>query len=424
MRIAHTTPYFHPEYYGSHEAFLSAELAARGHEVHLFTSDRMPLWGGAKGIDERLPLGESEWRGVRIVRVPAGPTVSFVPSLPSLPNHLRKQDYDLFLSHEVFSIVAWHTARAARRNASPFLLVQHGYSAGRRPLLKLLFQLEFRTLGRRVMQSADALVTLTGAGAQFLTGLGARPERVHVVPTGVDCELFQPRPEASNTGTRFGFLGRVEREKGVFLLLDAFREACARSTARSPRLVFAGVGDDLQELRERAAALGLADQVEFTGRLPHANVPDYLAGLHALVAPTLITEPFGIVAVEAAAAGIPVFASRIGGLAETVEDQVTGLVLPAGELVALTDALVRGLDDPTWLAELGQSGRERALSTYDWPVITDRFEALFASIAQKESTSSRPKYGVGSISEALDVPPALGSMVNSRHKVTPPSRRS
>lgn len=424
MKIAHTTPYFHPEYYGSHEAFLSAELADRGHEVTLFTSNRMPLWGGAKGIHQKLPLGESQWRGVRIVRVPAGPTVSFVPSLPSLPHHLRQQEYELFLSHEVFSIVAWHTARAAGRSASPFVLVQHGYSAGRRPLLKLLFQLEFRTLGRRVMQSADALVTLTDAGAQFLTGLGARSERLHVIPTGVDCQLFRPRAGEPSTGTRFGFLGRVERDKGVFLLLEAFREACTRNTSSSARLVYAGEGDDLPELRAQALALGLADQVQFTGRLVHADVPEYLAGLDALIAPTLVTEPFGIVAVEAAAAGIPVFASRVGGLAETVDDQVTGRVLPAGDLDALSESMVRALDDPAWLAELGHRARERALSTYDWPVITDRFEALFASIAQKENTSSNPKYGVGSISEDVDSPPAPGSMVSSRQRVKPPSRRS
>lgn len=423
MRIAHVTPYFHPEYYGSHEAFLSAELAARGHEVTLFTSDRMPLWGGAKGIKKRLPLGESVWRNVRIVRVPAGPTVSFVPSLPSLPRRLREQDYELFLSHEVFSIVAWHTARAARRANAPFVLVQHGYSAGRQPLLKLLFQLEFQTLGKRVMQAADALVTLTNAGAEFLDGLGAQSERVHVIPTGVDCQLFDPSTLVSDASTRFGFLGRVERDKGVFLLLEAFRDACAKDATGHQRLVFAGEGDDLAALRAQVQAFGLAEQVQFTGRLTHAQVPDYLASLDALVAPTLITEPFGIVAVEAAAAGIPVFASRIGGLAETVEHESTGLVLPAGDLDTLSRALLRGMQNPTWLAGLGSNGRERALKTYAWPVITDRFEELFDSISQKENTSSIPRNGVGSISDAVESP-LPGKTVSSRQSVRPPSRRS
>ena len=132
MRICHVTPYFHPEFYGSHEAFLSKELAARGHEVTIYTTDRMPRWGGAKGlVSDELRVGTSMWEGVRIVRVPAGPTFSFVPSMPSLRRLLAAENFDAYLSHEVFSLAAWHTARAAHRANKPFVLVQHGYHRGR-----------------------------------------------------------------------------------------------------------------------------------------------------------------------------------------------------------------------------------------------------------------------------------------------------
>ena len=194
MKIAHVTPYFHPEFYGSHEAFLSKELARRGHEVVLVTSDEMPRWGGAKGLSSAdLSVGESEWQGVRIVRIPAGPTLSFVPSLPSLPKVLRRESFDLFLSHEVFSLAAWHTARAAERADAPFVLVQHGYHGGRRALFRALFQLEFALLGRKVLRRADQVISLTERGAEFLRNLGARDEQVQVLPTGVDCALFAPQ---------------------------------------------------------------------------------------------------------------------------------------------------------------------------------------------------------------------------------------
>jgi glycosyltransferase involved in cell wall biosynthesis len=173
----------------------------------------MPRWGGAKGLSSvELTVGESEWEGVRIVRIPAGPTLSFVPSLPSLTRHLRAEAFDLFLSHEVFSLAAWHTARAAKRLGAPFVLVQHGYHGGRRALFRALFQLEFALLGRKVLARADRIVSLTAKGADFLTELGAEPERVEVIPTGVDCALFAcaDAPRAASV-LRVGFIGRVNR---------------------------------------------------------------------------------------------------------------------------------------------------------------------------------------------------------------------
>jgi len=380
VRIAHVTPYFHPEFYGSHEAFLSRELARRGHQVVLFTSDRMPRWGGAAGIDQRLPRGRTEWEGVQVVRLRAGPTISFVPSFPGLSRALGREEFDLFLSHEVFSIAAWHALRAARRAARPFVLIQHGYSGGRRWLYRALFQLEFRLLGRRVLEAADVTVTLTGLGREFLVGLGADPARVEVIPTGVDTELFRPAERCERPGPVVGFLGRVDRDKGVLDLLEAFARARADVPEVRPTLRIAGKGDAVPLLRSRADALGLADEVTLPGRLPHAAVPGYLADLDVLAAPTRVSEPFGIVAVEAAAAGTATIASRLGGLAETVVDGVTGRLVEPGDVDGLTAALRQALADPSTNAAQGAAARERAERVYSWAGITDRFEELFGKL--------------------------------------------
>ena len=110
-------------------------------------------------------------------------------------------------------------------------------------------------------------------------------------------------------------------------------------------------------------------------------MPTFLSGLDVLAAPTREVEPFGIVAVEAAAAGIPCLATRVGGLQETVVDRRTGLLVDPGDVDALTASLRRLAAEPVWRRELGQAARERALDTYDWPRITDRFEAMFADVA-------------------------------------------
>ena len=388
MKIAHVTPYFHPEFYGSHEAFLSKELARRGHEVVLVTSDEMPRWGGAKGLSSAdLSVGESEWQGVRIVRIPAGPTLSFVPSLPSLPKVLRRESFDLFLSHEVFSLAAWHTARAAERAGAPFVLVQHGYHGGRRALFRALFQLEFALLGRKVLRRADQVISLTELCAEFLRNLGARDEQVQVLPTGVDCALFAPQANPQAERMRIGFIGRINQGKGVFDLLDAVVRAQAQLDARHGsaavqlELEFAGAGEDAEALQARIEELGFAEQAHLVGRLPHAEVPGFIASQAVLCAPTQAVEPFGIVAVEAAAAGVPCVATRIGGLTETVVDGETGLLVEPHDVAGLTNALIALAEDPLARQAMGVKARERALAQYDWPRITDRFEALFDALA-------------------------------------------
>ena len=166
------------------------------------------------------------------MRIPAGPTLSFVPSLPGLPKVLRRESFDLFLSHEVFSLAAWHTARAAERAGAPFVLVQHGYHGGRRALFRALFQLEFALLGRKVLRRADQVISLTERGAEFLRNLGARDEQVQVLPTGVDCALFAPQANPQAERMRIGFIGRINQGKGVFDLLDAVVRAQAQLDAR------------------------------------------------------------------------------------------------------------------------------------------------------------------------------------------------
>lgn len=397
MKIAHVTPYFHPEYYGSHEAFLSKELARRGHEVVLFTSDRMPRWGGAKGLSsDDLAVGESTWQGVRIVRIPAGPTVSFVPSLPSLPRRLAAGDWDVFLSHEVFSLAAWHTARAARKQGRPFVLVQHGYHAGRRLLFRALFELEFALLGRGVLRAADHVVSLTAKGAEFLVERGAEPAKVEVIPTGVACASFEPRPSADPSALRVGFVGRIETGKGVFDLVEAVWRANDALRKRHDRagghaagvplrveLEFVGAGADTEELERAIAMRHLGDRVRVVGRVPHAEVPGFVAGCDALCVPTREVEPFGIVAVEAAAAGVPCVATRIGGLVETVVDGETGVLVAPGDVDELTAALVGLATEPERRERMGAAARERALEVYDWPRITDRFEARFDALAAR-----------------------------------------
>jgi glycosyltransferase involved in cell wall biosynthesis len=165
---------------------------------------------------------------------------------------------------------------------------------------------------------------------------------------------------------------------------ELFKLGADRTQADGPRRIevtFAGAGDELEELRVAISNAHLGDCAFLVGRIPHQDVPAFVARQDIVCVPTREVEPFGIVAVEAAAAGVACLATRIGGLAETVVDGETGHLIEPGDVAALSAHLVRLARDRAACAQLGAAARERALAVYDWPRITDRFEALFDAVA-------------------------------------------
>lgn len=155
-----------------------------------------------------------------------------------------------------------------------------------------------------------------------------------VLPTPVVPRPARPRRPSSEPS--FLFIGRLDREKGVDLLLGAF--------ARMPspgRLHLAGVGPCRRDLEALARSLGLGDRVRFLGWLEREAIDRELTTAWAVVVPSLWAEPLGMVAQEAIAAGVPVIASAAGGLSEIVQDGRHGLLFPNGDGVALTACLTR-----------------------------------------------------------------------------------
>jgi glycosyltransferase involved in cell wall biosynthesis len=135
----------------------------------------------------------------------------------------------------------------------------------------------------------------------------------------------------------FLYCGRLSREKGVGLLIRSF--ARLRSAVPGVRLRIVGDGPERASLERLVKSLKLADTVTFTGRIPRQHVEDELTDAWALVAPSLWAEPFGLAALEAIVRGVPVIASATGGLAEIVEQDVSGLLFPNGDEHELSECI-------------------------------------------------------------------------------------
>jgi glycosyltransferase involved in cell wall biosynthesis len=199
---------------------------------------------------------------------------------------------------------------------------------------------------RASLRSADLTVTYSRAIDRHMAVNGV--ERRAIVP------LFSTLPVASGSGhehrRRVVFAGRLVRPKGVDVLIRAARSLDAE-------LVICGSGRRLDALRRLAARLGLGERVRFAGWLGPNELAHELAEASVVAIPSLWPEPFGLVGIEALAAGRPVVASATGGVEDWLDPGRTGLSVPAGDAGALAAALAELLGDPRRQQSMGEAGR-------------------------------------------------------------------
>jgi glycosyltransferase involved in cell wall biosynthesis len=355
-----------------HVAALARHLARAGDDVTVWT----------RRDDAALP-DHVVRDGVTVAHVDAGPPRP-VPKdqLPRWMNDFaavlaaawRHDPPDVIHSH------FWMSGRAAleaRPTVSPVVHTFHALGTVKRRHLGA----DDPSPGERlwveeaIAQTADRIVATCRDELRELHGMGADPDRIDVVPCGVDLDHFHPdgpRDDRSDR-PRIVVVSRLVARKGVD---DVIRALAALPDAE---LVIAGgphidglfADPEVRRLRAVARACGVADRVRLRGAVPRAQVAALLRSAD-VVACTPWYEPFGIVPLEAMATGVPVVASAVGGMLDSVIDGVTGLHVPPRDPHVLAAALHRLLDDPRLRARLGAAGRRHALDNYAWSTVARR----------------------------------------------------
>lgn len=369
---------------------LSARLAARGHEVDVFTA-------GGPQADEVAP-------GVRLLRLGvdfAGD--AYAPALPALLEAAREvatgRRYDLVHSH--YWVSAWVGERLAAEWSVPQVVMFHTLAQ-----VKLRARLTEREAVARIeaedlaVRHADAIVAATeDERRQLVRWYGAERERVHIIPCGVDTARFRPVDRAAaraylglpECGAIVLYVGRLEPLKGV----DLFIEAAGRIEWRDVTVLVVG-GDDpgsphRAELEARARELGLGERVRFVGSVPHEDLPAYYSAADVTVVPSYY-ESFGLVAVESMACGTPVVASRVGGLTGTVLDGRTGYLVPWRCPEPFADRIETLLANEELREGLGRAGVE-AVQQYAWERIAERIDELYRELVAGSACGSGRRAG-------------------------------
>ncbi|MFI5486280.1 glycosyltransferase family 4 protein [Micromonospora echinaurantiaca] len=371
---------------GRHVHALSVALAAAGHQVTVVTrhADGAPL--------------EEHTDGVRVIRAAEDP-VTFPLATNSLLawtmafNHTLTRaalratdtaDYDVIHAHDW--LVA-HTAMTLREHLDvPLVSTIHATEAGRHQ--GWLPEEMNRTIhGVEHWLSAEStrVIVCSGymrdeVGALF----GVPAGRVDVVPNGVEPQRWRApaaavaaaRDRFAGTGPLVTFAGRLVYEKGVQHLIAGL----PRLRERHPglRVVIAGDGPYRGELEADVHRLGLGAAVSMPGFLGGTDLPAVMAASDCFAVPS-IYEPFGMVALEGAAAGAPLAVSATGGLAEIVEPGVTGMTFRPHDPDGLTDAVHALLSDRERARVLARRARAMVHEQYGWAAIAQRTAATYAA---------------------------------------------
>ena len=376
MRILHLCLTYHPAIGGA-DLFvrrLAEGQAARGHEVEVHTSDLLEHVRFLR-LDDSVSREETR-AGVRIVRHRARHLPGHIyPILPSLPRVLSRAKADLIHAHSSgyfpadFALLARWLGRR-----TPLLLSPYGARAGYWPSLRKAMEL---------WNLPDRILALSPFEAGVIETLGADPSRISILPGGVDFDRFaSAAPRTDLAGETILYLGRLARGKGLDLLVPAFeRIYAARPHAR---LVLAG--PDYGAKDETLHALAAADIGDRARILPAATddeLPSLYRAARVFVLPSRY-EAFGLVLLEAMAAGVPIVATRIGSIPDLVTHEENGLLVPPEDPKALADAIGRVLSDAPLAARLVATGRAKARAM-TWDATLDRWEEIAgaASIASR-----------------------------------------
>ncbi|HZR56188.1 MAG TPA: glycosyltransferase family 4 protein [Terriglobales bacterium] len=279
---------------------------------------------------------------------------------------LRRSSPDVIVCGGYNYIASWQSAIWAKRHQIPFLLWVESTAKDQREGHLLL-----ESMKSMFMRNCDAFIAAGVSSFEYLRSFGLPREAIFIAPNAVDIEFFTERADmvrADSAPHRLRhalpdhfalFVGRLVREKGVFDLLRAYSQLTPK-IREELSLVLVGDGEAHSELKRRAAEI-YPGRIDFAGFLQREQLVNYYALADMFIMPTH-SDPWGLVVNEAMACGLPVICSNIAGcVADLVEDGRNGLIFPAGDSTALTNAMSALAGDAELRVSMGRRSKERIL---------------------------------------------------------------
>jgi glycogen(starch) synthase len=383
---------------GRHVYNLATALAAAGHEVVVLS--RRPA-----GTDPSThPSSDEIAEGVRVIAAAQDPhefdfgsdmmawTLAMGHSMVRAGLSIKSRR-GRFWRPDVVHAHDWLVAHPAIALAEyfdvPLISTIHATEAGRHsgwvagPISRQVHAVE-----SWLVRESDSLITCSASMSDEITDLfGPGLAETRVIRNGIDAALWPFALRKPRTGpAQLLYLGRLEYEKGIHDAIAALPRI--RRTHPGTTLTIAGTGTQQQWLGDQARIHKVLKAVAFAGHLDHEALVRLLHTADAAVLPSHY-EPFGIVALEAAATGIPLVTSNVGGLGEAVINGQTGMSHPPRDVAALAAAVRTVLDDPDAAQQRAIAARERLTSDFDWHTVADETAQVYLAAKRREREPHR-----------------------------------
>lgn len=355
---------------GDHAPALARELLNRGHTLRAFGapagviphSGADPEGGGSSAAEDRIGL------------------IGYKP--------------DAIIAYDTLSPGAWLGARTARRLSIPLVLVEVGSKTDRSWRGRMLERVGKSLWGRYVRHTTGAVIALDPQARDRALERGFAADRVSLLPTGVDLNLYRPGL-ASGLILRHHIRGRIllhagqiAHHRGLENLITAFAHTVGQRADWS--LVFAGEGPAQPELRALIDRAGIGARVHWIGRPREEELPGLMSASTLLAVPGLDESVRGQHIPRAMACGLPVITSDLPVMRFLVENDVSGLVVPAGDLAAWTEALRRASMSPDARKRWGQRARHIAEERLAWPYVAKTFESILLRARGEVAVEGEP----------------------------------
>jgi glycogen synthase len=379
---------------GRHVHHLSTALAAAGHDVVVLS--RRP-----SGTDPSThPSSDELSEGVRVIAAAHDPhefsfdsdmmawTLAMGHAMIRAGLRLKKYGSDRSWRPDVVHAHDWLVAHPAIALAEyydvPMISTIHATEAGRHSgWVSGSISRQVHAVESWLVRESDSLITCSASMSDEITELfGPGLAETTVIRNGIDAARWPFATRSPHTGpAELLYVGRLEYEKGVHDAVAALPRI--RRTHPGTTLTIAGTGTQQDWLIGQARKRRVLKATRFVGHCDHDELLALLHRADAAVLPSHY-EPFGLAALEAAAAGTPLVTSNIGGLGEAVINGKTGVSCPPGDVARLAAAVRTVLDDPRAAQQRARAARERLTSDFDWQTVANQTAQVYLAAKRRE----------------------------------------
>lgn len=400
MRIALVSQEYPPETakggLGTQTYLKAHGLARRGHEVFVIsrsTDERThEYWDGSvhvtriPGFESLVPLYTevADW-------VTYSAQVNAALTARHAANPLDLVDFPEWGAEGYVYLLnqsEWNRTATVVQMHGPLVLFAHKMHW---PAVESEFYRTGTALEATCLRLADAVYTSSQYSAEFAQQeYQLQRDAIPLIYVGVDTHRFAPSGAPAPERPTIVFAGKLVYNKGVFQLVDAAIELSKEIPNLHLRLLGRAEEAVARELTRRAAAAGRTELLELKGFVPHDELPAHYGRAHVFAAPAPHEPGPGLVYLEAMACGLPVIACAGSGAAEVVQDEETGLLVPAGDADSLVAALRRLLIDETLRSDMGARARHFAVERADWEKGAAQLESFYQSVLHQRLALARP----------------------------------